>query len=190
MTMPQKAFCWSSGYAAYNFHLIFIWILRLCPHISNTATVLRLCMCSFFKMFLAESAYFVFCRGPTFHVEFKYERKTNKYVPAPHPPFSAGKAKRNQKKPVHYLHCAFSKWKKVFNYADYQWAGYFSSELFFHTTSWFLSRLGQVTLVTKDRDKMRNTKEHSREICYDLIILPLEQLNSKLNASVSLQQQF
>ena len=56
------------------------------------------------KMFLAESPYFVFCRGPTFHVEFKYERKTNKYVPAPHPLSSAVKAKRNQKKPDHYWH--------------------------------------------------------------------------------------
>ena len=31
---------------------------------------------------------------------------------------------------LHFLNA-----KKVFNYSDYQWAGYFSSKLFFHTTS-------------------------------------------------------
>ena len=114
MTMSQSAFCWNSGYAAYHFHLILygssFFALRYQTQLlcSDSACV------PFIKMFFEENHLILcFAEGqPSMWNSNTREKPTNMCRRPTHPPPSAVKAQRNQKKPDHYLHCAFSKCKK------------------------------------------------------------------------------
>ena len=83
-----------------KFSFNFVWILLLCPQISNT------------KCFWQNHLILCFAEGqPSMWNSNTREKPTNMCQRPTLPP-RLGKKKRNQKKTDYYLHCAFSRCKK------------------------------------------------------------------------------